>query len=916
MGNILLHAADGRNVYAQQSVEELRSVEEEKRKKKVASRTFISQKGAQEHVQHSCADVDGTGGNRGGGKANTYNTLVATPSGFRRMGELEVGDYICTPYEGIQQVSAIFEQGEQTTYTLFFDDGSSLKCMDNHRFWGRETESDRFRLWEAREIFDIYRLDKPYPYSLRNKHLHMFEIPLCGEVEFNSVPDAKLPIDPFFLGYILGQGTWEADRGGIIIPKTDRTLNIIARSRGLKIGVDNNGVSRRLRGISPKQRREIFNDNLWKKGFATIPDSYMLASPKARWDFLAGMMKRNGRSWRKHPIIEMANKILLEQVAQLARSLGIWARVAEVNDDPTKVGYWRLMFIAPDDRKFFTANAMYISRAHIYGKLPTKRPEGYDETVLTKKIMWIRKDAAKSPCRCITITGNEHLYLTDAFTINHNTAMLLTKPLPDITNKYFNGIIFRKNKGDFENIIGETRKWYEPLGKYNRSSDDMTWYFHSGAKLSLSYFDMAYQDFDDRYRGQQFAYIGIDEVPQMSFKMFKFLTTVNRNTNNIKSRILFTCNPDPLSWLRRFLDWYIGKADTIYADGKLHPERKGFIIPERSGKTRYFYSPDDNVENIIWGNTPREVYLQIKDIADEAWSPSLAQFGHTRETFLVKSFRFTKADLLDNKALMALDEDYIKNLYQQPPEIRARELEGNWDIVRTGNDLIQAFHLDKCFHNAAMLGDKVKRASCDVAGDGGDNCVTWFKVGNHVQDVFVCRRDPYSTIPLIKAKLKEWGVLEQNFTYDLQGMGQVFKGAFPNAVPFNNQEAPDYENRKLYNNIKSQCAYTFAQHTQQGEWSIEPSLLDREFIIGKTTMRLYTILQTERKAIRQDMSKQDRGWCLIHKEQMKHKSLVGHSPDFIEALLMFEIFEVKGEDSEIPSFLGSHIANVRTFDFA
>ena len=55
-----------------------------------------------------------TGGNRGGGKANTYGTPVITPTGTKRMGKLEIGDEICTPYEGIQKVSAIYEQGEQT----------------------------------------------------------------------------------------------------------------------------------------------------------------------------------------------------------------------------------------------------------------------------------------------------------------------------------------------------------------------------------------------------------------------------------------------------------------------------------------------------------------------------------------------------------------------------------------------------------------------------------------------------------------------------------------------------------------------------------------------------------------------------------------------------------------------------------
>ena len=907
-----LRTANGKPIYNYAHIEELRAVEDEKRKSKQPSRTFISQKGAQEHVQHSDADTDGTGGNRGGGKANPYSTPVATPSGFRKMGDLEIGDAICTPYDGVQRVENIFEQGEHTIYVFHFDDGTTVRCMDNHRFYARAHHDEQWMVWTARDIMDLYRLDIQYPQSLRKGVDELVEFPLCGEVEMaEDRKETDLPIHPFLLGLGSGTGYWQFGTNGLRL-----TNNLHARgfiwSLNPKITTNKKDGFIYLRGISDEDRRKITHSR--QNELAWIPDDYMTASIKSRWEFLRGVLMRSGQSRKKIPYVSLPNKKYIEQVAQMARSLGVHATVVQETEEPTKLGWWKVWLKAPDTEKFFKGTRRNGS-GRKYADIPTQMPVEYDTSILTKKLLYVTKSDHKAQCRCITVTGKEHLYLTDAWTINHNTAMLLTKPLPDIPNRYFNGIIFRKNKGDFENIINETKRWYEPFGKYNKSADDMTWNFKYGSHLNLTYFDMPYQEFDDKYRGQQFAYIGIDEVPQMEFKRFKFLMTCNRNANNIKSRMLFTCNPDPLSWLRQFLDWYIGKEDTVYADGKMHPERKGFIIPERSGKIRYFYSPDDNVNNIVWGNTPHEVYMQIRDIADEGWNDNLAQYGHTRETYLVKTFRFTKADLLDNKALMDLDPDYIKNLYQQPPEIRARELEGNWDIIRTGDDMIQPAHLDKCFHNMQMLGDCIRRASCDVAGTGGDNCVTWLKIGNHIQDVFVCQRDPYTTVPLLKAKLKEWGVLEQNFTYDLQGMGQLFTGAFPNAVPFNNQEACDGYDKKLYDCRKSQAAYLFAQHTQQAEWSIEPTLLDRQYTVGGVSMRLYNILQSERKAIRQDMSKQDRGWCLIHKEQMKHKSLVGHSPDFIEALMMFEIFELKGAEVEVPSFLEGHIASIRTFDF-
>lgn len=109
----------------------------------------------------------------------------------------------------------------------------------------------------------------------------------------------------------------------------------------------------------------------------------------------------------------------------------------------------------------------------------------------------------------------------------------------------------------------------------------------------------------------------------------------------------------------------------------------------------------------------------------------------------------------------------------------------------------------------------------------------------------------------------------------------------------------------------------FAQHTQQGEWSIEPSILNRTLLKKKTQMTFRNLLMLERKAIRQDMSKQDKGWCLIHKDQMKHASVVGSSPDAIETLLMFEIFNVKEtSEVEVPDFLASHIRHRRTFNFS
>lgn len=893
---------DGRPIYTNEYLEGLRDTSGPD-----GTKYFIAQKGAQEYGLSCVADIVIFGGNRGGGKANTYATPVATPSGYRKMGDLEIGDRICTPYDGVREVSGIYEQGECTIYNFHFDDGTVVPCMEDHRFFARATIMDDFHEMTAREIMENYVIDRPFPMSLRRGKTEYVEIPLCGEVELNEKRTAiDLPIHPFMLGYISGTGYWEFEKSGVRLTNEGYRARMLLKY-GYAIKKNRSNGYYYLRGLSDESRRKI--TCVRSKQPARVPDEYKTASIESRWDYLRGVMFQNGRSKHKHPYLALPNKQLIEDVADMARSLGIWAKVSQIDDDPERIGFWKVAFVAPDDGMLF-AKTCFRNRAHVNAKTPTS-PTSHN--ILTKKLVAIVKSKFKQKCRCITVTGRDHLYMTEGYTINHNTVTMLMEPLYDIRNRHFNGIIFRKNKDDFENIINESKRWFANLGRYNKSKDDMTWYFKSGAKLGLTIYDMPMSDFDTKYRGQQFAYIGIDELPQMPFEMFKFLMTSNRNTVGIHSRILGTCNPDPLSWLRKFIDWWIGKEDTIYSDGKTHPERKGLAIPERDGAVRYCYMPDDSVDNIIWGDTPEEVYEQCREMIDDAWDPEWEQYGYTKTSFFVKSVTFIKASLKDNKALLKNDPGYIASLLNQPPEIRSREFDGNWDTVKTGDDMIQAYHLDKVFQNARMTGDNVRRATCDVAGTGGDNCVTWLWVGWHVADVFVCRRDPFTTTSVIKAKLQEWGVLEENFAYDLNGMGQVLKGAFPRAVPFNNQEAVALRDKHLYDNKKSQCAYKFAERTQQAGWSIEPTLLRRKYKIGKETRELYGILQLERKCVRQDMTKEDKGWCLIHKEQMKSKAFVGHSPDFFEALFMREIFEIKHTQASIPKWLnnGRQIRGVR-----
>ena len=154
----------------------------------------------------------------------------------------------------------------------------------------------------------------------------------------------------------------------------------------------------------------------------------------------------------------------------------------------------------------------------------------------------------------------------------------------------------------------------------------------------------------------------------------------------------------------------------------------------------------------------------------------------------------------------------------------------------------------------------------------------------------MCKKDAKATVEIASALLQRWGVRQENFTYDVLGIGHVMQGFFKSAVPFNAKEAVDSKYKGMYYNINAQTAYLFADHIKDGTYSINSELLERRYS-GKNykNMLLSEILNQERRCIRFREDDQSR---LIDKGAGM-KKLIGRSPDFIDAMKMREIFNIK-----------------------
>lgn len=456
---------------------------------------------------------------------------------------------------------------------------------------------------------------------------------------------------------------------------------------------------------------------------------------------------------------------------------------------------------------------------------------------------------------------------------------LLLEGLKDVNNPNYRALILRNEKPDLADLIEVSDEIYGQFGEYNRSQNDMTWNFYTGGKLKFSYYGDEWEKFKKRFQGKQFAFIGIDEITHCPYRKFKYLMTDNRNAYHIRNRFWGTCNPDPDSWVAQFIDWWI--------------DEDGYPIPERDSVVRYCYMPSNEVGEVVWGNTREEVFDLCKEDILKHWKPAWDKYGSPTE-LAIKSVTFVEAKLADNKKLMESDPSYIANLMNQDEEQQSRDLDGNWKFRSVGDDMIKLEDMEAFYNNADQITNEEHYATADVALQGGDNFVMWHWIDWHIKDVFVCRFDSKTLMGVVKAKLNEWGVQEDHFAYDLNGVGQLLGGFFPDAVPFNNmgtpiQQSKDENVKALFKNLKSQAAYFLYKKLRNVDISIDKDLLNRTFNgngYGKTPLR--DILRKERKCIRRTAESDGKAFQIINKRDMK--KLIGHSPDFFESLIFRMIF--------------------------
>lgn len=135
------------------------------------------------------------------------------------------------------------------------------------------------------------------------------------------------------------------------------------------------------------------------------------------------------------------------------------------------------------------------------------------------------------------------------------SAALLIDAAYQVNITGYRAIIFRRTYSDLEGLITLARTWYVPLGaKYNESKH--LFRFPNSSTIKFSH--MQYVKDIYTHQGQEYDYIGFDELPQFPKLAYVYLFSRLRGSNaNIKRMMRGTGNPDGefLLWVKnRFFD--------------------------------------------------------------------------------------------------------------------------------------------------------------------------------------------------------------------------------------------------------------------------------------------------------------------------------------------------------------------------
>ncbi len=358
------------------------------------------------------------------GKAQPLDARVRTLSGWKAMGELEVGDALASVDGRASIVTGIHPQGERQVYRVRFSDGRSAECCAEH-------------LWR------VHCRHWPQPRVLSTAELQVLltRKRYQGRVWIDQASgdfghQEPLPVDPWLLGCLLGDGnltgsgtvhfaTASPQIAELAAARAGRDMAVVHAGRyDYRIVREDRGHVPGVAGMQPNPLR-VALESLQLSGLPSdrkfIPRLYLEAGRAQRLDLLRGLLDTDGWVERGGGVrLSTSSRRLADDVAELVRSLGGWCSITTKQPHFRNVAGLRVpglpVFVChishPQPRSLFL--------------LSDKQLRAPAEWQRHKRLTVAAIEPTRvAPCQCISVSHPSRLYVTDGDVVTHNTAFAL-----------------------------------------------------------------------------------------------------------------------------------------------------------------------------------------------------------------------------------------------------------------------------------------------------------------------------------------------------------------------------------------------------------------------------------------------------------------------------------------------------------
>lgn len=382
-------------------------------------------------VQHDRAAAAHTlvVGGSGAGKALDINTPIPTPDGFRRMGDLQVGDVVFTEHGKPTRVVGAFDfQHERPCYEVQFSDYSTL-VADGEHLWYVEASNGWSGVITTEELWS----------RLAEEPATRYRVPVVsGPVWY---PTQQQPVPAYLVGVWLAAGVPNI-RGRAVLNLPSSHLVEVWVQAGYRLTPTSGGFHQLPDEAAATLAELGLLSGSW------IPEVYRFGDPRQRQDLLAGVVDVAGEITPDGAVaVTLPLLPVIEQLGVVAASLGHQTR-------PIRqcAGGWQILIqpagqIFRDPRKQHQLHETRAGRANTPG---------------VREILRITPVVSR-PVRCIKVANPSGLFLAGtSFIPTHNTTTMLMG-MRDVI-RLGRGLVVIDLKGG-PDVPGQLAEWAARYGR-------------------------------------------------------------------------------------------------------------------------------------------------------------------------------------------------------------------------------------------------------------------------------------------------------------------------------------------------------------------------------------------------------------------------------------------------------------------